>query len=55
MIALKATFEPMLMSDRRQVMTQVRMIELAGISFVVLTCEIHFEKGRPLSLAKANV
>lgn len=55
MIALKAVAEPMLIRERRQVIIQVMMIEFTGNSLVVLTWEIHFENGRPLSLAKAKV
>jgi hypothetical protein len=55
MMALKAVEEPILMRERRQVIEQVRMIELTGSCLVALTYEIHFEKGSPLSLAKAKV
>ena len=55
MMALKAVEEPMFMRERRQVITQVRIIEFTGSCFVVLTCPIHLEKGRPLSLANAKV
>lgn len=55
MIALKAVEEPMLIRERRQVIAQVSMIEFTGSCFVGLTWEIHLEKGRPLSLAKAKV
>lgn len=55
MIALKAVAEPILMRERRAVMTQVKMMALAGICFLSWTWPIQFEKGRPLSRAKANV
>jgi len=44
-----------LMSDSRQVMMQVSTMEFTGSCLVVFTCEIHFEKGSPLSRAKAKV
>jgi len=55
MIALKATEEPILMSERSMVMKQESATAFAGICFVGCTVEIHFEKGRPLSLANAKV
>ena len=55
MMALKAVEEPMLMRESRQVIVQVRTMEFTGSCLVVLTCEIHFENGSPLSRANAKV
>lgn len=53
MIALKATGEPILIKERRRVRTHDNVTAFAGICFLGSTAAIHFEKGKPLSLAKA--
>lgn len=55
MMALKAVSEPMLMRASRTVIMQVSAMELAGMFFFGSTWPIHFENGRPLSRANANV
>ena len=54
-MALKATVEPMLIRDKRQVMVKVIMTALRGMFQPGFTCVIILEKGRPLSRAKAQV
>lgn len=55
MMALKATSEPMLMTDRRAEIRHDKKTALAGICNVGWTWDIQRAKGRPLSRAKANV
>src|ERR1700735_1947196 len=55
MMALKATAEPMLMRERRQVRMQVSATAFAGMCMVGCTLPIHWAKGKPLSRAKAKV
>lgn len=55
MMALKATSEPMLMTDKRAEMRHDKKTALAGICRVGWTWHIQLAKGRPLSRAKANV
>lgn len=54
-IALKATSEPILITDNRAEMRHDRKTAWAGICNVGWTWDIQLEKGRPLSRAKANV
>src|SRR5947209_2977558 len=54
-IALKATLEPILISERRAVMVQVMMMALVGTIRLGSTRDIHLLKGRPWSRAKAQV
>jgi hypothetical protein len=54
-MALKAVLEPILIKERRQLMTHDNMIALTGIMRLGSIFEIHFENGRPLSRAKAHV
>lgn len=55
MMALKATSEPMLMTDKRAEMRHDKKTALAGICKVGWTWDIQRAKGRPLSRAKAKV
>ena len=55
MMALKATSEPILMTDKRAEIRHDKKTALAGICKVGWTCDIQLAKGRPLSRAKANV
>lgn len=55
MMALKATSEPMLMTDRRAEIRHDKKTALAGICNVGWTWDIQRANGRPLSRAKANV
>src|SRR2546423_840614 len=55
MTALKAAAEPMLISDRIQVIRHVSVTALAGMCSVGCTRPIQSANGRPRSRAKANV
>lgn len=54
-LALKATSDPMLMSDSATVMMQVTVTALAGTCSFGSTLPIHPLNGNPLSRAKAHV
>lgn len=52
LMALKATVEPILMSERRQVISHVSRTALRGIFQPGLTCPMKPAKGKPPSRAK---
>lgn len=51
-MALKAAFEPRLISERATVQSSVRIVALTGIWTVLFILPIHLEPGIPLSRAK---
>ena len=52
LMALNAVVEPMLMSDRRQVISHVSSTALRGIFQPGLTCPMKLANGKPPSRAK---